>query len=129
MKVKALLDNAVRHLENAQQILKKQGKKEDGFYTDAKYVAIAGHAAYRGILIALNELMKQHGIKKSTRKHVDDYQDFLAKLDRKILNHFNIAYEILHLVMGYDGVGDFKTVQRGLECADIIINWVEKKLK
>ncbi|MCX8143275.1 MAG: DUF5618 family protein [Bacteroidia bacterium] len=129
MKVKALLDNAVRHLENAQQILKKQGKKEDGFYTDAKYVAIAGHVAYRGILIALNELMKQHGIKKSTRKHVDDYQDFLAKLDRKILNHFNIAYEILHLVMGYDGVGDFKTVQRGLECADIIINWVEKKLK
>jgi len=27
MKVKALLDNAVRHLENAQQILKEKGKK------------------------------------------------------------------------------------------------------
>jgi len=107
----------------------KKAKKEDGFYTDAKYVAIAGHTAYRGILIALNELMKQHGIKKYTRRHVDDYQDFLAKLDRRILNHFNIAYEILHLVMGYDGVGKFSVVQEALKSADEIINWVEKKLK
>jgi hypothetical protein len=73
--------------------------------------------------------MKQHGIKKSTRKHVDDYQDFLAKLDRKILNHFNIAYEILYLVMGYDGFGEYDVVKKGLNSAEEIINWVEKKLK
>ena len=120
--------DARRHLENARKILRENGKKEDGFYTDAKYVAMAGHTAYRGILIALNELMKQHGIKKKTRKHVDDYQDFLARLDKKMLNYFNTAYEILHLVMGYDGIGDFKVVQRGLECAEEIINWTEKKL-
>jgi len=118
--------DARRHLENARKILRENGKKEDGFYTDAKYVAMAGHTAYRGILIALNELMKQHGIKKKTRKHVDDYQDFLARLDKKMLNYFNTAYEILHLVMGYDGIGDFKVVQRGLECAEEIINWTEK---
>jgi pyruvate/2-oxoacid:ferredoxin oxidoreductase alpha subunit len=125
----AHIADAKRHIENARKILREKGKKEDGFYTDAKYVAIAGHTAYRGILIALNELMKQHGIKKSTRKHVDDYRDFLAQLDRKVLNYFNTAYNILHLDMGYDGLGDFKTVQPGLKCADIIINWVEKKLK
>jgi pyruvate/2-oxoacid:ferredoxin oxidoreductase alpha subunit len=116
--------DAKRHIENAREILREKGKKEDGFYTDAKYVAIAGHTAYRGILIALNELMKQHGIKKSTRKHVDDYQDFLAKLDRKILNHFNIAYEILHLVMGYDGFGEYDVVKKGLNSAEEIINGV-----
>jgi hypothetical protein len=125
----AHIADAKRHIENAREILREKGKKEDGFYTDAKYVAIAGHTAYRGILIVLNELMKQHGIKKSTRKHVDDYQDFLAKLDRKILNHFNIAYEILYLVMGYDGFGEYDVVKKGLNSAEEIINWVEKKLK
>jgi len=129
MKVKALLDNAVQHLENAQQILKKQGKKEGRFYTDNKYVSIAGHTAYRGVLLALNELMKQHGIKKKTCKHVDDYRDFIAKIDRKVLNYFNTVYNILHLDMGYDGIGEVNTVKSGLECAEEIILWVNKKLK
>jgi hypothetical protein len=80
-------------------------------------------------LIALNELMKQYGIAKKTRKHVYDYQDFLAQIDKKILNYFNTAYNILHLDMGYDGIGKYTVVQDGLSCAEEVINWVEKKLK
>jgi len=129
MKAKALLKNAVRHLENAREILREKDKKEGRFYTDDKYVSIAGHTAYRGVLLALNELMKQHGIKKKTRKHVDDYRDFIAKIDRKTLNYFNTVYENLHLVMGYDGIEEVNTVKSGLECADEIILWVNKKLK
>jgi hypothetical protein len=121
--------DARRHIENAQKILRENGKKEEGFYTDEKYVAMAGHTAYRGILVALNELMKQNGIKKTTRKHVDDYRDFISKIDKKILNYFNTAYNILHLDMGYDGIGKYTVVQDGLSCAEEIINWVEKKLK
>lgn len=126
---KKWIEEARRHLENARQILKENGKKEDGFYTDGKYVAIAGHAAYRGVLVALNELMKQHGIAKKTRKHVDDYRDFIARQDRKILNYFNFCYEELHLVMGYDGLGEYDVVQKALYYAEEIINWTEKKLK
>jgi ATP-dependent protease HslVU (ClpYQ) peptidase subunit len=129
MQINKKLEKAIRHLENAKTILKENGKKEGRFYTDEKYVSLAGHAAYRGVLLALNELMKEHGILKKTRKHVDDYRDFLAKHDRKILNHFNTVYEILHLVMGYDGVGEYKIVQTGIELAEEIIKWVNKKLK
>ena len=120
---------AKRHIENARETLRLYGKKEDGFYTDKKYVATAGHQAYRGVLIALNELMKQHGIAKKTRKHVYDYQDFLAHIDKKMLNIFNFLYEELHLVMGYDGVGKYTVVQETLKSAEELINWVEKKLK
>lgn len=123
------IQEARRHISNAREILREYGKKEDGFYTDSKYVAIAGHVAYRGVLIALNELMKQHGILKKTRKHVDDYRDFIAKIDRKILNYFNAAYNILHLDMGYDGIGDYELAKIGLQKAEEIIDWVEKKLK
>jgi superfamily I DNA and/or RNA helicase len=129
MELNKKLEKAVRHLENAKTILKENGKKEGRFYTDEKYVSLAGHAAYRGVLLALNELMKEHGILKKTRKHVDDYRDFIAKQDKKILNHFNSVYEQLHLVMGYDGVGEYKMVQIGLELAEEIIKWVNKKLK
>jgi hypothetical protein len=31
--------------------------------------------------------------------------------------------------MGYDGVGEYKMVQTGLELAEEIIKWVNKKLK
>lgn len=123
------IKEAYRHLENAREILKEKGKKEDGFYTDEKYVSIAGHAAYRGVLLALNELMKQQGFTKRTRKHVDDYRDFVAKMDRKMLNYFNTAYNILHLDMGYDGIGKYDIVKIGLNCAEQIIDWVDKKLK
>jgi hypothetical protein len=80
-------------------------------------------------LIALDELMKQYGIAKKTRKHVYDYQDFLAHIDKKMLNIFNFLYEELHLVMGYDGVGEYDNVQKSLKYAEELINWVEKKLK
>ncbi len=110
------IQEARRHISNAREILRK-------------YVAIAGHVAYRGVLIALNELMKQHGILKKTRKQVDDYRDFIAKIDRKILNYFNAAYNILHLDMGYDGIGDYELAKIGLQKAEEIIDWVEKKLK
>jgi hypothetical protein len=129
MQINKKLERAVRHLENARKILKENGKKEGRLYTDDKYVSMAGNTAYRGVLLALNELMKQHGILKKTRKHVDDYLDFLAKQDKKILGYFHTVYEILHLVMGYDGVGEYKVVQTGLELAEEIINWVNKKLK
>jgi hypothetical protein len=129
MQLNKKLEKAVRHLENAKKFLKENGKKEGRFYTDDKYVSLAGHATYRGVLLALNELMKQHGILKKTRKHVDDYRNFLVKYDKKILNYFNTAYNILHLDMGYDGVGEYKVVQTGLELAEEIIKWVNKKLK
>ena len=129
MKVKEKLNNARRHIENARQILKEKGKKEGRFYTDDKYISIAGHTAYRAVLLALNELMKQHGIQKKTRKHVDDYRDFIAQQDRKILNYFNVVYNILHLDMGYDGIGKYTIVQDALQSAEFIIDWVEKRLK
>lgn len=123
------IQEARRHINNAREILREYSKKEDGFYTDSKYVAMAGHSVYRGVLIALNELMKQHGILKKTRKHVDDYRDFITKIDRKILNYFNTAYNILHLDMEYDGIGNYEIVKAGIKCAEEIIDWVEKKLK
>jgi hypothetical protein len=129
MQLNKKLEKAVRHLENAKKFLKENGKKEGDYYTDEKYVSIAGHTAYRGVLLALNELMQQHAFSKKTRKNVDDYRDFVAKQDRKTLNYFNTAYNILHLDMGYDGVGDYHVVKRGIELAEEIIKWVNKKLK
>ena len=68
-------------------------------------------------------------IKKKGRKKVEWYQEGLAKLDKKILNSFLNAYEILHLGMGYDGDLSVDIANVGLKEAERIINWVEKKLE
>ena len=115
---------AHRYLENAKEILRDKAKKEEGLYLDKKYVKLAGHAAYTGILVALDGLF---GIKKKGRKSLDWYQEELAKVDKKVLHRFNSAYEVLHLSMGYDGASNAKVAIAGIEDAEQIINWVETK--
>jgi hypothetical protein len=47
--------------------LSNNAKKQDGLYQDKKYVKIAGHTAYTGILLALNELLGEKN-KKNTKE-------------------------------------------------------------
>ena len=118
------IEEAHRYIDNAKEILREKAHKEDGYYQDKKYVKMAGHTAYTGVLIALDGYL---GVKKKGRMSVDWYQIELAKVDKKILGAFNAVYELLHLCMGYDGAESAKIAAVGLEEAETIINWVETK--
>jgi hypothetical protein len=48
------ISEAKHYVENARTILKEKGLKEDRYYQDPKYVKMAGHTAYTGILVALD---------------------------------------------------------------------------
>jgi hypothetical protein len=119
------VEEAKRHLRNAKELLRDKARKEDDFYQDRKCVKLAGHAAYTGILIALDQLLQ---VKKKGRMEVKWYKEQLSKMDKKVLNNFVAAYDTLHLAMGYDGNSSVKVAQAGLEQAEYIINWVEMKL-
>ena len=118
------IEEARRFLTNARDILKQKAGKEDGYYQDRKYVMMAGHTAYVGVLVALDSLLGQ----KQTRKSVEWYQTKLAPLDRKLSSRFAAVYDTLHLAMAYDGNLSAKVAKAGLEDADWIINWVEGRL-
>lgn len=113
---------AKRYLNNAKEILREKGAKEDGFYQDSKYVKMAGHTAYSGVLFALDHYF---GKKTKGRKDVDWYKANLSQHDKKMLQTFVSVYELLHLVMAYDGVGDAEVVKLGFQRAELIIDWVE----
>jgi hypothetical protein len=115
---------AHRYIDNAKEILRDKARKEDGFYQDRKYVKLAGHAAYSGILVALDGLL---GAKSKGRKSVEWYKSELAKLDRKMTGTFDAAYDTLHLSLGYDGNPSVKVALTGLEYAEQIVKWVETK--
>jgi len=115
---------AHRYLDNAKDILRDKGQKEDKYYKDSKYVKMAGNTAYNGVLVALDGLL---GNKKKGRKSVEWYKEELSKLDKKILYSFFSAYETLHLSMGYDGHPSAQIAADGLEEAEEIIKWVETK--
>lgn len=85
---------------------------------------MAGNTAYNGVLEAWDGVLEQ---KKKGRKSVDWYMEELTKMDKKILNAFISAYNILHLSLGYDGIPSAKIAQTGLECAEQIIKWAEQK--
>ncbi len=56
------------------------------------------------------------------RPSIDKYKMAVAKRDRKLLNSVNIGYEMMHLVMGYDGNRSKKVCDAGFEYANDIID-------
>lgn len=116
------IQEARRYLDNAKELLSEKARKDEGYYQDTKYVKLAGHAAYTGVLVALDGIL---GKKGKGRKDVDWYKQQLSTLDKKILNSFIGAYDTLHLSMSYDGNPAAEVAKAGLDMAESIINWVE----
>jgi hypothetical protein len=97
---------AIRYMDNEKEYQKKNQKKGN-FYQDKKYVRTACGTAYNGVIIALDCFFILKGVHKPTgkeRKSVEYYQKNLGKLDRKMLDYLNSAYNILHLSGYYDGI-------------------------
>ena len=118
---------ARRHIDNAKGFLSNNAKKQDGLYQDKKYVKIAGHTAYTGILLVLNELLGEKN--KKTPKSVEWYQHELSRVDKSLLSNFTTAYQILHIDMGYQGTKSAELASIGLQKAKKIISWVETRLE
>ncbi|TLU99256.1 DUF5618 family protein [Dyadobacter luticola] len=118
------ITEAKRYLSNAKEILREKAVKENGFYQDRKYVKMAGHTAYAGVLVALDAVL---GDKKKGRKSVDWYKEELSQRDKKILYTFLAAYDVLHLSMSYDGNLSANISKEGLHLAEQIINWAEQR--
>lgn len=116
---------AKRYIDNAKDLLKNKAIKQGTHYQDSKYVKMAGNTAWNGVLVALDIFVK----KQKGRKSVDTYRDELRKMDNSILNHFNSAYNILHLCLGYDGETSYNVVQDGLRKANKIIEFVETRIQ
>ena len=121
---------AMRYIDNAKECLKK-AKKEDGIYGDSKYVRMACGTAYSGVLIALDGFFILKGIEppvkklKKSRKSIEYYLMNVGKLDGKLLDYVNMAYQILHLSGYYDGVQDARVVSAGFEHAGRIIDRIK----
>jgi len=118
---------AERYLENAREILSEKAGKYGDYYTDRKYIKIAGHTAWCGVLVALNGVL---GIKPGSKgKRIHDfqfYQEAVSKIDNKMNIPLLNSYETLHKVLGYDGNLNYDIVQSGLKEAKYVIAWAEK---
>jgi hypothetical protein len=119
------ISEARRYIDNARDFLSNNAKNNDGLYQHKKYVKIAGHTAYTGILLALNELLGEKN--KRTPKSVEWYEQELSSISKSLLANFVTAHQILQVGMGYCGSRSYKLASVGLKHADKIINWVEKR--
>jgi len=118
---------AMRYMDNAKEYL-KNAKKEGNFYHDKKYVKTACGVAYSGLLVALDGLFALKGIPKPSkkqRKSVEYYQSNMTKMDKKMLDYLNNAYEILHLWGYYDGITTASVVKDGFDSAYKLIDKIK----
>jgi hypothetical protein len=113
---------AMRYIDNAREQLKLAGREEK-FYKDEKYVKTACGTAYSGMLKALDYYFNFKGVpKQKGRKSILYYQSELSKLDKKLLNHLNNAYYVLHLDGYYSGVKKIDIIDSGFDDAVSIIS-------
>jgi len=117
---------AIRYMDNAKDYL-KNAQKEDDFYHDKKYVKTACGTAYNGLLVALDGFLQLKDIKPKgkERKSIEYYQSNITKIDKKMLNYLNSAYEILHLFGYYDGITKASVVKEGFDLAYAIIEKIK----
>lgn len=121
------IQEANRYLANARQILSEKAKKDGDFYGDRKYVKIAGHTAWCGVLIALDAVLNvRRNLKKNQRPDFNDYLSAVSRIDSKTSRLLLAAYETLHKSLGYDGNPDYKIVQRSLDQARLLIDWASR---
>ena len=113
---------AMCYIDNARITLKQAGK-EDKFYIDEKYVKTACGVAYTGMLKALDFLFEIRKVPKQRgRKSIEYYRTVLGGMDKKLLNHLNSAYHVLHLDGYYDGEKKIKVIEEGFDDAQSIID-------
>ena len=121
---------AERYLQNARQLLSEKAGKEGNYYSDKKYVKMAGHTAWCGILEALDgALGVKSGLKRKQRLEFKDYQEAVSKIDSKMNRPLLNSYETLHKVLGYDGNLNYTIAQAGLKEAQYIIDWANRRYK
>ena len=126
-KVKHPIREAERYLDNARQILSEKAGKDGNYYQDSKYVRMAGNTAWNGVLIALDGVLDvRKNLKSRQRPDIKDYQAAMSQKDSKMTRPLHVAYETLHLVLGYDGNLRYKIVQDGLEQAKFMIDRAKK---
>ena len=115
---------ARRYVANAKTILKEKAIKDGDFYTDSKYIKMAGHTLWTGCLLALTYSL-QIETKKGQRLDIKDFQAAAAKRNQKLLAMLNSGYNVMHLSMSYDGEKLYTISQSGIKVANNIIDWCE----
>ena len=128
MEQKNPIQEAERYIQNARLILSEKAGKDGDFYTDRKYVKMAGHTAWCGVLIALDAALQiKTGLKKGQRPDIKDYQEAIGKADKKMSKYLMSSYDTLHKALGYDGNLRFIIAQDGLKMAQGIIDWAGRR--
>ena len=124
------IKDAERYLDNAKKILSEKAEKEGNYYGDKKYVRMAGHTAWNGVLVALDATLDVRSkLKRGQRPDVADYRNALYAKDKKMNTIFRSAYDGLHLALGYDGNLNYKVAQAALEDGRLLVSWASKHYK
>ena len=125
MKKQNPIEEARRYVANAQEVIQKANYDSDlKFYTDGKYVKMAGNTLWNGCLIALDAVLAVRNGKG--RPSIEKYKEAAGKRDRKLLAAIVAGYNTMHLSMGYDGNVDRKVCNAGFDNANAIIDHCAK---
>lgn len=112
------IERARMHIDQAKLILEEKALKKYGLFYNRRYVKMAGRVAYKGLVIALNDLL---GIKGQNEMPDDVYEKALYEYDKRIVRIFVLANDVITSGMRGYGCQSAKYVSLGLRAANQLI--------
>ena len=123
------IDEALRYMDNAREILSEKAGKNGAKYSDPKYVKMAANTAWGGVLIALDAALHvSDNLKPNQRVDIKDFFAASSKIDRGLAQDIKDAYDLLNKTLDYDGILNYSVVQESLKCGEILIKWCETRI-
>lgn len=115
------IERARMHIDQAKLILEEKALKKYGLFYNRRYVKMAGRVAYKGLVIALNDLL---GIKGQNEMPDDVYEKALYEYDKRIVRIFVLANDVITSGMRGYGCQSAKYVSLGLRAANQLITQI-----
>jgi hypothetical protein len=124
------IKRAERYMARAHALLSEKAGRDGRLYSNRKYVKLAGNAAWKGVLVALDAVLDV----KSELKNDDipSFKDYLAaatKKDEKMYVILLTAHDSLSYSMSGDGNLSCVVAQAALSMGKDVIAWCEKMYK
>jgi hypothetical protein len=121
------IKRAERYMARAHALLSEKAGRDGRLYSNRKYVKLAGNAAWKGVLVALDAVLDvKSDLKNDQLPYFKDYLAAATKKDEKIYALLLTAHDGLNYAMSGDGNLSYILSQTALSMGKDVIAWCEK---
>lgn len=120
------IKKAWAHWHKAQEILATKAGADDGYYTERKYIRMAGKKAWKGVVIAVHAVLDIRDLPEGESLYIEHYRPLIEPIDKEAFLDLQSAFLGLCRSMVWDNTSGVEIINLYMEVAHKLLTWCEK---